>query len=216
MWLHSVKVAGLRSIERAELESCGRFNVLIGKNNSGKSNVLSAIRGFFETMKGSEVVNLRPMFTLDDDFYDRNTRKPIDITCTFAVTSKDATQIIDDIAKEFPQISNAVSHLRHSQFLRITVKYFLRPGAFALVCKIAMSEASDAIQQDNFTTLFEISDDVSPQIYDLFRKSAQKQDEADAYNLVVKYFDTEDFARHKAAAATSWSVTVTHVYRTQL
>jgi putative ATP-dependent endonuclease of OLD family len=46
MILKSVKVSGLRSIDETALLGCGALNILIGKNNAGKSNILSAISAF--------------------------------------------------------------------------------------------------------------------------------------------------------------------------
>jgi len=36
MKLEAINIKRLRSIEMGELSNCGRLNVLIGKNNSGK------------------------------------------------------------------------------------------------------------------------------------------------------------------------------------
>ena len=195
MLLKSVRATGFRSIEKAELDSCGRFNVLIGKNNSGKSNLLSAILGFFGTLSSGEIVDLQPKFSLEDDFYNRNTRKPIEITCTFGITSSDTARILDDIVREFPQISNAVSHLQQSRFLRMTTKYFIRPDAFSLVSKIAMSESDEGNHEDNSTTLFEIADDVAPQVIELYRQAEQKRGEIEFYNTLTRIFDLDDFSR---------------------
>lgn len=43
MFLHSLEVKNYRSLEHIKLEGLSRFNVLIGRNNSGKSTVFSAL-----------------------------------------------------------------------------------------------------------------------------------------------------------------------------
>jgi predicted ATP-dependent endonuclease of OLD family len=43
MRIRSIEMRRFRSIESASLQACGGLNVLIGKNNAGKSNVLAAI-----------------------------------------------------------------------------------------------------------------------------------------------------------------------------
>jgi energy-coupling factor transporter ATP-binding protein EcfA2 len=43
MWLRSVKIANYQSLEDVELDGLGQFNVLIGRNNSGKSSVFGAL-----------------------------------------------------------------------------------------------------------------------------------------------------------------------------
>ncbi|WP_334758049.1 AAA family ATPase [Nostoc sp.] len=51
MKLETINVKRFRSIESTELANCGDFNVLIGKNNTGKSSILLAINAFFECIK---------------------------------------------------------------------------------------------------------------------------------------------------------------------
>ncbi len=43
MLLKSFHVAGYRSLKNVELKDLDRFNVLYGKNGTGKSNILAAI-----------------------------------------------------------------------------------------------------------------------------------------------------------------------------
>lgn len=99
-------MSNLRSIEAAKLESCGNFNVLIGKNNSGKSNLLAAILGFFNTFRSGEIIDLRPTFATEDDFHGRETRKPIEITCVLEIEGTVTSTIIDTITSEFPSIAS--------------------------------------------------------------------------------------------------------------
>lgn len=56
MKLESVSINKYRSIDSTKLTNCGGFNVLIGKNNSGKSSILSAINTFFTCIHAGNVV----------------------------------------------------------------------------------------------------------------------------------------------------------------
>lgn len=47
MRLESFAIKNYRSIAEVNVEPCGDFNVLIGRNNSGKSNILASIEAFF-------------------------------------------------------------------------------------------------------------------------------------------------------------------------
>jgi hypothetical protein len=51
MRINSIQVGHFRSIEMGSLVSCGGLNVLIGKNNAGKSNLLSAIEIFLRQLR---------------------------------------------------------------------------------------------------------------------------------------------------------------------
>ncbi len=43
MRIKAVKLSQFRSVANASMSECGGLNILIGKNNAGKSNLLSAI-----------------------------------------------------------------------------------------------------------------------------------------------------------------------------
>ena len=60
MRLESVSVKRYRSAENVELSNIGDLNVLIGKNNAGKSTILTAMRAFFLCLRGGSVVTLDP------------------------------------------------------------------------------------------------------------------------------------------------------------
>ena len=64
MKITDVIIKNFRSIEHAKLDDCGDINILIGKNNAGKSNILLAISTFFEFMKQGK------LFTLIEDSKD--------------------------------------------------------------------------------------------------------------------------------------------------
>jgi len=55
MKILSVYVRHFRSVESTELLRCGGLNVLIGKNNAGKSNLLSAIEHVLNHLKRGAV-----------------------------------------------------------------------------------------------------------------------------------------------------------------
>ncbi|MFW9842945.1 MAG: AAA family ATPase, partial [Candidatus Thorarchaeota archaeon] len=50
MKLTEFSVQGFKSIEKTKLDRIGFFTTLVGKNNSGKSNMLDAIQYFFSDM----------------------------------------------------------------------------------------------------------------------------------------------------------------------
>ena len=56
MKLHSVTVERFRSLQSVTLSNCGRFNVLIGKNNAGKSSILSALNAFARCLSSESLV----------------------------------------------------------------------------------------------------------------------------------------------------------------
>src|ERR1035437_4088794 len=82
MFLQSVSVKNFRSIESVRMDGCRGLNILIGKNNAGKSNILSAIHAVFGCIKGGRIVMPHPGIGKDPNlnFFNRNTAEPVEIT----------------------------------------------------------------------------------------------------------------------------------------
>jgi AAA15 family ATPase/GTPase len=82
MRLEQIHFKGFRSIQDVTLSQCGGFNVLIGKNNAGKSNVLLGINAFFECIRNGEPVNITPPIGRPIDYHGQ-LQSPIELTLTF-------------------------------------------------------------------------------------------------------------------------------------
>ena len=54
MYLRSVSIKNFRSIENVELDRLDALNILIGRNNAGKSSVFNALEGLAKIMKGQD------------------------------------------------------------------------------------------------------------------------------------------------------------------
>ena len=57
MLLQSGSIRNFRSIDNLQLSGCRGLNVPIGKNNAGKSNILTAIQTVFNCAKGGCVAS---------------------------------------------------------------------------------------------------------------------------------------------------------------
>src|SRR5580765_4878910 len=110
MYLETVSVKKYRSIDASELLHCGGFNVLIGKNNAGKSALLFAIDAFFVTIRKGQVVDVNPSFGRDIDYFERS-EAPIDLTLIFILSRPERDKLIRDIVADAPQMKNAAEGL---------------------------------------------------------------------------------------------------------
>ena len=69
MKLEAVNIQSFRSIQEVALVDCGGFNVIVGKNNVGKSNILLAINAFFKSLsKGEPIVLNSPIGNTIDHY----------------------------------------------------------------------------------------------------------------------------------------------------
>jgi putative ATP-dependent endonuclease of OLD family len=139
MKLETVQIKRYRSVEEVELADCGRFNVLIGKNNAGKSTILSAINAFFVCMRSQTPVITNPhRIGRAVDFFKGDTRSPIEITLSFAMSLSERDALIQDIVAEASQMRHAVEGLDPSLRLSATLRVTARELTFAYVSRLSL------------------------------------------------------------------------------
>ncbi len=85
MRLAKLRIKNFRCFKEQEV-TFDAYSCLVGANGSGKSTILMALNVFFRnTSAPSNVINLQ-----DEDFYLKDTTKPIEITCVFNDLSDEA------------------------------------------------------------------------------------------------------------------------------
>jgi putative ATP-dependent endonuclease of the OLD family len=178
MKLENVAIKRFRSVKEAELINCGGFNVLIGKNNAGKSSVLSAINAFFSCLKNGKIITLNPDYSKEINFFDQIIDCPIEIILTFSLTSSENDSLVADIVLEAPQMKNAVDGINSS--LRLCVELFVmpQPSCFSYVKRISMAEA-EIISSNSDRILLDIGESAAQELHNKFLRSCQEQENAD-------------------------------------
>ena len=126
--VESIRIRNFRSISHCELTNCGGFNVLIGKNNSGKSNILSAINAFFSAIEDGDVVCLDSLIDQEVDFHHNKVDIPVEIALTFVLTDQEMTELAAHMVEDSPQMTNAVNNLDHESRLCVSISFEVEPN----------------------------------------------------------------------------------------
>ena len=197
MKLETVNIKGFRSIENAELANCGDFNVLIGKNNTGKSSVLLAINAFFYCIKDGQVVSPNPKFSQEIDFFKRQTNSPIEITLTFSLMPDDIDTLTQDIVTEAPQRKNAVAGIDSSLKLSVTIAITPPANSFSFVKQIALVSVAN-ISKSNFDVdiiIFRVSNEAASELHERLLRSKDYNKKAETLLSIISDLDPDDFRR---------------------
>lgn len=115
MKLHTWKTNGYRSIRHGELEIDG-FNIIIGKNNTGKSNIIKSLIDYRDYLVGSSSPVLQNLRTKLDDV------EEVKISLEFNLEESEREAIIRNFNKynlssdfiEYHLHSRTFSHVRHT------------------------------------------------------------------------------------------------------
>jgi putative ATP-dependent endonuclease of OLD family len=195
MRLESININRFRSIKAGNLGDCGGFNVLIGKNNSGKSNILSAIHAFFTCLQDGNVVVLSPPIGQEIDFFERDTKVPIEITLVLGLSLAERDELVRNIATDAPQMKHAVEGLDPTLRLSVTMDITPPARSFAYISQIALVSAADGPNREYRRTLLSIQEPAAQEIRGkLSEAKARNQDRAHL-QAVLASFDEDDWQR---------------------
>src|SRR5258708_25791405 len=88
MLLDSIEIKNYRSLEHIRLDNLQHFNVLIGRNNAGKSSVFLALQQLGQLL-------LQQGYMLVDVLTDRDQSRAVEIQLTFKPSSQEREAFID-------------------------------------------------------------------------------------------------------------------------
>ena len=215
MKIDSISIKRFRSINSVELRRFGGFNVLIGKNNSGKSNILSAIDTFFNCLQDGRIATLEPPFGDSIDFFDKDTNKPIQITVTFLLSLPERDVLLRDITAEAPQMQNATESIGPEIKLLATVNITPSPRKFAFVSNLALQNvASHSERQPHQErVILSIGSEAANELHSQLTRSLQLNRDIEA----LKQINEEERIRYafNAAARSEGTMrrSVTNIFR---
>src|SRR5438094_763311 len=147
MKLETVRIKRFRSIEAVCLEGIGQLNVLIGKNNSGKSNILLSIDAFFGCIKGGNLVTAEPPIGSDIDYFGKRAREPIEIELSFSIHPSERGELVQDIVRESPQMKNAAEAINPASEVTASVRVIAQPRRAAFVSEISLRNPGESSEK---------------------------------------------------------------------
>jgi putative ATP-dependent endonuclease of OLD family len=180
MQLEAVTIERFRSIESVTIPQCGAFNVFIGRNNSGKSNILSAIDLFFRSLRSGKVVSfVRPKVT-DIDFYERQMRRGLTVTAEFSLALAERDVLLRDIVTEAPQMKHAVDGIDPSLWLSVSMTVMPPPKSFVFISEIRLSatRSASSITPGLDRSILNVSVEAASELYEKLVSATQHHDQA--------------------------------------
>jgi ABC-type cobalamin/Fe3+-siderophores transport system ATPase subunit len=200
MELSSVAIRKFRSVDDSEMIDCGRFNVLIGRNNTGKSSILVAIDSFFACVREGSIVALSSPIGAPLDFYQKDTGCNIEIKLTFSLTSNDRDKLAADIIADAPQMRRAVEDLPSDLRLSATLTVVPPPGSFAFLSEVVITASGRENSQgaDIHRLLLRVPNESAAEIREALSRAKQRTEAATQFQTVLGRFDEDDWRQFRA------------------
>lgn len=202
MKLRHVQVEGFRSIEKTTLKECGGFNVLVGKNNAGKSNLLLAIDAFFSVIQQGSVTTLHSKYS-DSRNYAKGSHesRSFVLKLTFRMSDAERSKLVADIKKEQQQVAIAAEQINNAEDIVITVAFikdldgpFVQsieiPGAEGMLSLLNISEIAARELLENMSQLQKLANTLEE-----FSELPKEFSRASSFESIKK---NRDYLRHAA------------------
>ncbi|MFD8352850.1 ATP-dependent endonuclease [Streptomyces coelicoflavus] len=189
MRLSSIRACGFRSLQDVTLHDCGELNVLIGKNNSGKSNLLSAIKTFFNFFNaGGDVVSVAPAVHRETDWYRQSGKKMVTLDAKISLNEQEIHQLKDDIAAEAPQLRNALfsSSEECGVIVRLTFDGRDRPVGY-------VERISFFTKEGEGNEIFAMGEASAAEVALNVRRAGQAREEIEALNAGMEGIREDEF-----------------------
>ncbi|OYD95149.1 hypothetical protein CDG77_10505 [Nostoc sp. 'Peltigera membranacea cyanobiont' 213] len=193
MKLEAINIQSFRSIQEVTLEDCGGFNVIVGKNNVGKSNILIAINAFFKSLNKDNYIVLNPSLNQTIDHYKNLLDVPIKITMFFQLLLAERDNLIQNIVSESPQVKNSVEGIDPELRLGVTLEVMTSPEAFAYVQRIVLCKPGFLLTPEKgaVRTILEINSEAAKELVSKAKRVQDLENEIEQ----IKVFVTERFRR---------------------
>lgn len=93
MRIRKLSIKNFRSLHNIEMDEIGDIAIIVGKNGSGKSNLLEALELFFHYF---DAASDTPMETRPEMWFDKREEKPIEFDLTIELGDSDLAKIFTD------------------------------------------------------------------------------------------------------------------------
>jgi putative ATP-dependent endonuclease of the OLD family len=199
MKLTSFRINGFRSIESTTLDDCGGFNVIIGKNNAGKSNILLALNSFFSCLEDGVPVSIEPRIGKAIDHFE-NRDEPIELSLTFNLSADERDRLVSEIVSEVPQVKNSAETLDATLILRVIIVITSTAAPFAFVREVVATSADGRTE-----TLLRIPVEAAEELTTKARRAAIREQEArylgQTSARATERLDADEWERIKSAVS---------------
>jgi hypothetical protein len=188
MYLEAISVQKYRSISSLALSPCRDFNVLIGRNNSGKSNILASIEAFFRAAT-SKIINLSPPLGSEIDFFQKDHSHPILIEATFAISDDERDKLLLDISNEMPQVRNLLDDVSGGARITVSVATAPPPRRYSYVQSVSLRSGPNG----EVRLLLQVNERASIELYENARAMEYADTSKAALDRFLQYFDLDDY-----------------------
>lgn len=120
--IKNLHIRNFRSLERTSILDCGPLNVLIGKNNAGKSSALIAIPLLFEHLSAGRIVSAWRTDRYAEQFTHRDRERVLQFGAELSLNEATRASLCDELRSTAPHLAKSIEQLG----IETSISYILR------------------------------------------------------------------------------------------
>jgi len=109
--IRNLHIRNFRSLERASILDCGSLNVLIGKNNAGKSSALIAIPMLFEHLSAGRIVSSWRTDRYPEQFTHRERERVLQFGVELSLSESTKANLCEELRSTAPHLTKSIDQL---------------------------------------------------------------------------------------------------------
>lgn len=184
----NIFIRNFRSLEKTSVPNCGGLNVLIGKNNAGKSSVLAAIPMAISHLAEAKISMGWAQSRPAEQFTNRDTSKPLQVGIEFHLPHTVRDELCAALASDAPQLTKSIGQLKNhnsvSFIFRFVYKEFGSYQYIEAVCLGSLDSSQDVLRP-NGEPLLVTSPEAAAELFKLHQSINEYGSEIEAIKSIT-------------------------------
>lgn len=123
--IRNIYVSNFRSLEYGAVEECGPLNILIGKNNAGKSSLLAAIPILFDHLAGGKIAASWKVPRPNEEFTHREVQRTLQLGIELQLNEKNKDDLCHALRIAAPHLDKTIASLYEETTISFIFRFIL-------------------------------------------------------------------------------------------
>jgi putative ATP-dependent endonuclease of the OLD family len=189
--IKNIHIRNFRSLAKTAVPNCGGLNVLIGKNNAGKSSVLAVVPMVVNHLAQGRIATAWATPRPVEQFTNRESHRALQIGIEFALSESQRDDLRSSLTKAAPQLSKSIDQLKSYESVSFLLRFCHRKAVsfqyLEAVC-LGSLDASQDVLQPNSEALLITPGAAAEELFAIYQKEVELDSKIE---LIKKMLQTE-------------------------
>lgn len=191
--IRNLHIRNFRSLASTSISACGPLNVLIGKNNAGKSSALVAIPLIFDHLATGRIVCPWKTERHAEQFTHRETSKALQLGVELALTDTARKLLLDGLRDTAPHLGKSIEQLSAESSISFICRFVYdakAPYQYIECISVGRIDAGDELLKPYSTPILTTPPDSATQLFMKFQEGDNQRQKA---SVIKRLLESDGF-----------------------